>query len=237
MRLKTLNAMVIMLFLGAFSLATCGCGALIGREMAKAMMQSSGNMYTPVTSEVWDGVETVRVVDGGCICTTMKPEFGRTIADAWSGGKPSSELMTALVDELSAVAPFKVLTGKTSDEKNRAEKRITAGLELSYKGRNPRIILVANWMVISVDDEQYADEKAVMERMKGQDFDAIKWQQGQSQPKYVGGYCRMETAHHSLDEWKANNGKLIRSEMRRMIAALAVKAASALVPTEEVSKQ
>jgi hypothetical protein len=203
---------------------------------SKAREDMAKKMYVPVTPEVWNGVSSVAVFPPTARCVTSST-FAESLSTTLRNWSVADHFQKSLVVALRERAPFKVIQSKRGDPGPRdpasakmpIDKMICPLLQLYFEGDNPRIAIVASWMIHSPGTFDRKSMTALTEESQ-KEFQPLSRNITAAIPKHLGGIRVMRSAYRAQSEWLAQDGALARKEMARMLEELARAAAADLLP-------
>lgn len=241
-----ISCLVSCFWLGLVVLVSLGgCALNIAEEIAKPRPTWD---YIPVTPEVWYGVSQVSLQVDQAVAMTPSPEFARQMNQALRGWNISKAFRERLTSELEGRVPFKLLDWKAALDKWDplspgaeavnymdivGEKLITVGLKLGFEGQEPTFVLLAEWEVKSTD---FVKNIPKFERLI-RDFEPFGNIEKFKLPRALGGFHEAKSSAYSKSDWLAEDGKVIRSEMQRLVDELAKQSADSLVPKGDSARQ
>lgn len=219
---------ILWILLALYALNIFGC-SLNFRPTAAQSLKNYKRAYLKPTPELWYGVSKVEIRDGGCVCHTST-SFATEVSNCLKGWNVSMQFSKNLTDELSRHASFDIVPEKTQPEsENLVDKVIDLSMELFFEGENPKIALLVHWNVASPAEIQGRGNIPMLSNAR--EFNPLDYDRLSAfKPIYVGGCLLVQSENFSKNQWLADDGRLIKSEMKRLVESLAKQTSQELMP-------
>ena len=219
---------ILFVLLILFVLSIFGC-SLNFRLTATQSLKNYKKLYLKPTPELWYGVSKVEIKNGSCICHTST-SFAAEVSNCLKGWNVSKQFSKNLTDELSGRASFDIVPEKTQTEtENLVDKVIEPSMELFFEGENPKIALLVHWNVASPAEIQGQDNIPMLSNAR--EFNPLDYDRLSAfKPTYVGGCLLVQSENFSKNQWLADDGRLIKNEMKRLVESLAKQTSQELIP-------